>query len=223
MVIPMDETCVDERLASKFSKLSSMISVYLLLAPLLQGAFSSPASFPISFEVPLSVEAGGVHNIRISYKETLDGDLSFHYGSCSAAVATDCHHFIGSTHVGEHPQARQHASLAHDLRPTRFVWLPPSDAPDGMCLHAFSSERLVGRSAPLQMLKKKSRRQSIPIADIADAEGPWFDGVAYLKAKEPGAAFVTQAKSKSVGIIGGGMSGLMTSVSGFLMLQECYG
>lgn len=35
-----------------------------------------------------------------------------------------------------------------------------------------------------------------------DAEGPWFDGVAYLKEKEPEEAFVAAAKSKSIGIIG---------------------
>lgn len=44
-----------------------------------------------------------------------------------------------------------------------------------------------------------------------DAEGPWFDGVAYLKEKEPDDTFVASAKSKTIGIIGGGMSGLMTA------------
>lgn len=44
-----------------------------------------------------------------------------------------------------------------------------------------------------------------------DAEGPWFDGVAYLQEKEPDEVFVAAAKSKTVGILGGGMSGLMTS------------
>ena len=44
-----------------------------------------------------------------------------------------------------------------------------------------------------------------------DAEGPWFDGVVYLKEKEPDEVFVAAAKSKSIGILGGGMSGLMTA------------
>lgn len=44
-----------------------------------------------------------------------------------------------------------------------------------------------------------------------EAEGPWFDGVAYLKEKEPEDVFVAAAKSKTIGILGGGMSGLMTS------------
>lgn len=44
-----------------------------------------------------------------------------------------------------------------------------------------------------------------------DAEGPWFDGVAYLQEKEPDDSFVAAAKSKTIGILGGGMSGLMTA------------
>ncbi|KAJ9622609.1 hypothetical protein H2203_006257 [Taxawa tesnikishii (nom. ined.)] len=44
-----------------------------------------------------------------------------------------------------------------------------------------------------------------------DAMGPWFDGVEYLKEKEPDEVFVAQAKTKKIGIIGGGMSGLMSA------------
>lgn len=44
-----------------------------------------------------------------------------------------------------------------------------------------------------------------------EAEGPWFDGVAYLNEKEPGDVFVAKAKSQTIGIVGGGMSGLMTA------------
>ncbi|OQE06912.1 hypothetical protein PENVUL_c016G09003 [Penicillium vulpinum] len=54
------------------------------------------------------------------------------------------------------------------------------------------------------------KRESI--ADVADAMGPWFDGVAYMKSKEQSHAFVSKAKSASVAILGGGMSGLMTSL-----------
>lgn len=44
-----------------------------------------------------------------------------------------------------------------------------------------------------------------------EAEGPWFDGVTYLTEKEPDDVFVASAKSRKIGIIGGGMSGLMTA------------
>jgi hypothetical protein len=62
------------------------------------------------------------------------------------------------------------------------------------------------------MVRKKVRR-NISFADVADPQGPWFDGVEYLKNKEPDRIFVSQTKAKSIGIIGGGMSGLMTAVS----------
>ena len=51
----------------------------------------------------------------------------------------------------------------------------------------------------------------IQAADIMDAEGPWFNGVEYLQEKEPDDVFVAATKSQKFGIIGGGMSGLMTS------------
>lgn len=41
----------------------------------------------------------------------------------------------------------------------------------------------------------------------------WFNGVAYLEQKEPDESFVAAAKNKSYGILGAGMSGLMSSVS----------
>jgi monoamine oxidase len=42
--------------------------------------------------------------------------------------------------------------------------------------------------------------------------GPWFDGVAYLANKANNASFVAVEKSKKIGIVGGGMSGLLTSL-----------
>lgn len=66
------------------------------------------------------------------------------------------------------------------------------------------------------MLAKRDGDENVAFADIADAEGPWFDGVEYLKAKEPGDVFVAAAKEKRVGVLGGGMSGLMTSVCLFV-------
>lgn len=182
------------------------IAVFIGLATARHSSQSSQVS--VSFVGPFSVEAGGVHNIKISYDKEIDGKLSIRYGSCSG----EAHHLVGSTYVGNHHLAKRHREVSLDQRPTTFVWLPPEDTPDGGCLHAFSDGSLVGRSEPLRVARRKDRRQTIPIAEIADVLGPWFDGVAYLKAKEPGSAFVSQAKTKSVGIVGGGMSGLMTSL-----------
>lgn len=41
----------------------------------------------------------------------------------------------------------------------------------------------------------------------------WFNGMAYLEQKEPDESFVAMAKNKSFGILGAGMSALMSSVS----------
>jgi hypothetical protein len=163
----------------------------------------------ITFQENIQAEAGGMHNVHIEYATPLDGELSLHYGSCDVQSSNDCHHTLGKTFVGSHDLAKRHA--AHESqRPTKFVWLPPHDAPDSGCLHAFSGEDLVGRSAPVSMTRRKQRR-SVAAADIMDAEGPWFDGVAYLQEKEPEESFVAATKSKTFGILGGGMSGLMTA------------
>ncbi|KAK4955691.1 hypothetical protein LTR10_006630 [Elasticomyces elasticus] len=179
------------------------------LLPLLASANVVSRSRWITFQDDIEAEAGGVHNVHIQYQGPLDGELSLHYGSCDVTQAADCHHALGRTHVGSHPLAKRHQ--AHpSQRPTRFVWLPPNDAPSDGCLHAFSGPTLVGRSAPVTVKKRKERRW-VAAADIMDAEGPWFDGVEYLKEKEPEDVFVASTKSKTIGILGGGMSGLMTS------------
>ena len=150
-----------------------------------------------------------MHNVHITYNLPLDGELSIHYGSCDVISIADCHHTLGSTHVGDHPLAKRHAQHPFQ-RPTRFVWLPPDNTDSGGCLHAFSGGVLVGKSSGVTVVKRKERRR-IAAADVMEAEGPWFDGVVYLKEKEPNDVFVSKVKSQSIGIIGGGMSGLMTA------------
>lgn len=49
-----------------------------------------------------------------------------------------------------------------------------------------------------------------------DALGAWFEGVRMLKQKEPAMVDVKAAKSKEIGIVGAGMSGLMT----YLILHQ---
>ena len=49
-----------------------------------------------------------------------------------------------------------------------------------------------------------------------DTLGPWFDGVALLKNKEPGPVDVNAAKNKEIAIVGAGMSGLMS----YLLLTQ---
>jgi hypothetical protein len=172
----------------------------------------------IIFNEPITAEAGGMQNVHLRYDKPIDGKLSIYYGKCSVKTEEHSHHCLGSTHIGRHPLAKRHLQWQNN-RPTKFVWLPPSDVPDGGCLHAFSDGKLVGTSDPVTVMRRKRRRQE-SFADVADPQGPWFDGVQYLKQKEPDEVFVAQAKSKTIGIIGGGMSGLMTAVCSFALLRH---
>lgn len=127
-----------------------------------------------------------------------EGEVQLVYGECDITSASYGHHAIGS------------AFVRREAQPERFVWITPFDTPNLHCLHASSGSSLIGRSAPISVTAPPIKRKAI--ADVADAMGPWFDGVAYMKAKEPNKHVVAQAKNCSVAIIGGGMSGLMTSL-----------
>ncbi|KAF2436477.1 hypothetical protein EJ08DRAFT_667257 [Tothia fuscella] len=165
-------------------------------------------SMHVEFKGPIVVEAGGMQNIRVE-KYSINGHLSIHYGDCELEDAKHAHHDIGSTHVGKHHLAKRHDDWNNN-RPTRFVWLPPQDIMSGGCLHAVANGALVGTSAPVKVVRRKLRKRK-SFGDVADPEGPWFDGVKYLQQKQPDSVFVAQVKSKSIGIIGAGMAGLMTA------------
>jgi hypothetical protein len=174
---------------------------------------SIPRQESVTFRGPATVEADGIANIYVTYNVPIDGELSIHYGNCSTSLSypkDQHHHRIGETAIGSHPSAKRHAQWMHS-RPGIFVWLVPEDALDAGCLYAYSGRDLIGTSEPIKVTKRKVRR-SATFAETADAEGPWFDGVQYLKEKGPESVFVAEAKSKTIGIVGGGMSGLMSSV-----------
>lgn len=168
-----------------------------------------PSQPTVSFTYPALIEKGGMHNVHVEYHLPHDGELSIVYGMCDILSSEDAHHALGTTHVGNHHLARRHLNW-EDHRPTRFVWLAPEDMIDGGCLHAFSGDELLGRSAPISSARRNQRRW-LAASDVMDSSGPWFDGVAYLQEKEPDEVFVAQTKSKTIGILGGGMSGLMTA------------
>lgn len=168
----------------------------------------------VKFISPSKVSPGSAQNVVVEYTGDVDGQLTLSYGACGddAAVSESMHH-IGSTHVGQHPLAKRH--LNHqDKRPTRFVWLASDDISGG-CLSAFLDGELVGQSEKVDVVKRFARRSAKKksFADVAGDDSLWFDGVAYLKQKQPDDVFVAATKNKTFGILGGGMSGLLSSVS----------
>jgi hypothetical protein len=144
----------------------SLVSVIGLAASVAANAI--PRSTTLSFQDVIVAEAGGMHNVHVTYNAPLNGELSIHYGSCEAATSDVCDHTLGKTFVGSHPMAKRH-ELHPEQRPTKFVWLPPSDAVTGGCLHAFSGEVLVGRSTPVTVTSKKQKRWvavSLPPSEV---------------------------------------------------------
>jgi hypothetical protein len=186
-----------------------------LLSSLALFANAVPTNSPsITFVSPSKLSPGSAQNIVVEYSGEVDGQLTLVYGSCDGdAAISEAKQRIGSTHVGQHTLAERH--LDHqDKRPTSFVWVVPNEVSDG-CLQAFLDGSLIGQSdrlvAPERLMRRSEKKLSF--ADVAGDDSLWFDGVAYLKQKQPDDTFVTATKNKTFGILGGGISGLMSSVS----------
>jgi monoamine oxidase len=150
----------------------------------------------------LTVEPDSVHNIHLRLHEAFEGELTVFFAACYASHLDDRHHIVSTSHI------------KRDAHPDRLIWLVPENIFHGGCLHAFADSSIIGSSTPILVTNKLRKRESI--ADVADPLGPWFDGVAYMKSKNVSATFAAEAKSKKVAIVGGGMSGLLTS----LLLQS---
>jgi monoamine oxidase len=152
----------------------------------------------ITFRGPFNVAYDSVHNIHVDFADDFEGHIKLVHGSCDIKKADDCHHEVGKVFV------------RRDRRPERFVWVVPENAVHEGCLHAYSGDLLVGRSAPITVSHPRQKRDAI--SEVADMTGPWFDGVAAMAASNQSDVFVAEAKSKSVGIVGGGMAGLLTAL-----------
>ncbi|KAI4911455.1 uncharacterized protein J4E92_010268 [Alternaria infectoria] len=165
------------------------------------GAIASPVAprSEVVFFKPLAVTSNSVHNVHVGYgDDDFEGEIRLVYGECGMKSHADGHHDVASHYI------------KRSSRPERFVWIVPDDAVHGGCLHAFSGSNLIGRSAPISIQHPPRKREEI--SDVADAMGPWFDGVAYMEAKQNNASYAAVEKSKKIAIVGGGMSGLMTSL-----------
>jgi len=138
----------------------------------------------LSFKDLAGVTSDSIHNIHVDYvNEDFDGELHMVYGACNMLAVHQAHSVVGRTFVEAH------------AKPKRFVWIVPENAISGGCLHAFAGSELLGRSNPIAIGSPMKKRQVI--SDVADSEGPWFDGVAYMKSKNNSASFVASAKDKS--------------------------
>ncbi|EFW99432.1 L-amino acid oxidase [Grosmannia clavigera kw1407] len=170
-------------------------------------------------ELPVRLEtrsqlSSHLANIHLVFDGAVDSLISVTYGSCTAASESDAHHLV---------------SRGHHAGAERLVWIIPEDVESGGCLSAWSglSGVLLGRSGPQHtgnvqsvkrtvqkstMQKRSTSPHSIPMTNASgiDAWGPWFDGVELLKSTNVSAVYAKEAKSKHVGIVGAGMSGLMT-------------
>lgn len=156
----------------------------------------------VFFRIPEGLSSGSVHNIHISYGENKppQGQVEIVYGDCASSDASQSHHQIASILIDGANGA-----------PDRLVWSVPTDAAQDGCLHAYSGSQLVGRSQPVSLSEPLKRRETLQ--EIGDSNGLWFDGVKYLKSSGSNPAVdVEKAKSKSIAIVGAGMSGLMTSL-----------
>jgi monoamine oxidase len=181
--------------------MKSFITASTAALSLASGVLSTPlaARSNIILFKPLSITSDSVHNIHVDYNDAeFEGELQVVHGSCDLTESYQRHHEVGRTFVTRAAQ------------PGRFVWIVPENAIHEGCLSAFSGSTLIGRSTPISVSKNLRRREDI--SEIADVTGPWFDGVAYLKAKQNNASFVAAEKSKKIAIVGGGMSGLLTSL-----------
>jgi hypothetical protein len=158
-------------------------SAGLLLPVFTAVAQAGVNNYPIGFQPITSVTSDSLHNVHITYgNRAFAGKMDMIYGDCDLKHPRQLHHLVGRTEID---------AVA---RPTRFVWIVPEDAKSGGCLHAFSGDKLVGRSQPITVRTPLRKRQSI--ADVADIDGPWFDGVAYMKSKNNSDTFVAEAKNK---------------------------
>ncbi|KAF4122893.1 Flavin containing amine oxidoreductase [Geosmithia morbida] len=161
-------------------------------------ATAGRSTLPIGLET--RTELGSrLANVHVSRRQPVNGTVTYTYGSCNSNSQPEAHHTIAQS---------------DDADASRLVWIIPEEATEDGCIAAWSdSGKLVGRSRPQRL---QSESIAMNNASGIDASGPWFDGVALLKNKEPIPVNVAKAKKKDIGIVGAGMSGLMT----FLVLHQ---
>ncbi|KAL1892539.1 hypothetical protein Cpir12675_004510 [Ceratocystis pirilliformis] len=167
---------------------------------------------PITLETRSSLNSR-VANVHLKFAEPISGLVTYTYSECGSEF-------------GQHDHVVARTS---DHSNDRLVWVMPAGVAPGGCLSAWSEAGvLLGRSAEQAIdhsnsyrvkrdLAAKAKRDGIAMPDVPniDMMGPWFDGVAALDGKSIGAVN-SNIKNKKIGILGAGMSGLMT----YLVLHQ---
>ncbi|KAM0327161.1 hypothetical protein ACHAQA_006292 [Verticillium albo-atrum] len=183
--------------------MSSFKATWLSILALSGNALSSPAPIAqdsIFFHSLSDVSSESVHNIHITYNDNFPhGDVRVVYGDCSPKTTGHFHHEVASIFT------------KRESAPDRLVWIVPKDVSQSGCLHAYAEGVLLGRSAPINFSDSLRKRETLH--EIGDSNGLWFSGVRYLESTNKTAALsAKEAKDKKIAIVGGGMSGLMTSL-----------
>ncbi|KAI9172171.1 l-amino-acid oxidase [Paramyrothecium foliicola] len=172
-------------------------------------ALSTASSLPFHLETRSELTSH-LANVHVSRQRSVDGAVSFTYGSCQAQSRDASHHTIGEY---------------DKFLGSRIVWVIPRGTQSDGCISAWDEGGvLVGRSEPQKLHRVKRRalqkrsKCSIPMTNATgiDPIGPWFDGVELLSQKQPSPVHVEAAKSKEIAIVGAGMSSLMS----YLVLSQ---
>ncbi|KAJ5597204.1 hypothetical protein N7537_007288 [Penicillium hordei] len=163
------------------------------------------ASVPQDIDISVrDTTASKIINIHLKYPDAAFKEHVFTYGNCSSRS------FSSSQLTIAHGSGGVKSS-----EDTRLVWVVPDDVSSGGCIMAWERNKiLIGQSEPLALegilRPKLTKRDRISMTNDSgiDAEGPWSNGVTLLKNQEIGTIDV--GKAKAIGILGAGISGLMT-------------
>lgn len=175
-----------------------MFSSPIFLLPLVLAAVSSANNLVareplLEITTHSALAASSAANIHLRSTAVGGGEkVDIVYGDCETG---ELHHKITSTTTGD----------------KRLVWLIPEDAPKNGCISAWQGNQLVGRSAELTIgndesefarVKRSVERRQTPGYSMGeengiDANGPWFDGVQYLKDLNLSEVDIKKAKANS--------------------------
>lgn len=181
-----------------FTSTATLVSLLALTGK----GLSSPAPASqdyISFQGLSGVTSESVHNVHLTYGDKFPhGNVRIVYGDCNLRSTDEAHHEVASLFT------------KRESAPDRLVWVVPKDVSQQGCLLAYVEGLLLGRSEPIAFSEPLRKRQSLH--EIGDSNGLWFNGVRYLESTNKTSVSTEEAKSKRIAIVGGGMSGLMTSL-----------